>query len=105
MGYSECEDLSAIKEKRSPRHIWRIAFFGLLFLAGAYVQLNSSVKEWNDINQRSTGNICAQPSPAAKRSNYSSAYDSAEFKRRSAERLSGAVKIPTMCVHLVERRL
>ncbi|KAF8660451.1 hypothetical protein AX16_001631 [Volvariella volvacea WC 439] len=40
--------------------------------------------------------VCPQPSPAAKPSNYSSFYDSPEFAIRSAKRLSGAIQIPTM---------
>ncbi len=39
--------------------------------------------------------LCKQPSPAAKPSNWSSVFDYDEFKMDSAKRLSGAVRIPT----------
>jgi len=96
MGHPDHENLYATKEIRSPRPIWRNVFCVFLFLAGAYLHLKPSMEEWSSVDRQITGNLCAQPSPAAKRSNYSSAYDSHEFKRKSAERLSGAVKIPTM---------
>ncbi len=101
MGYPDHENLDATKEKRSPRRTWRITLFGLLVLAAVYFRLKPPLEEWSSVNGRNVGSACAQPSPAARRSNYSSVYDTPEFKQRSAERLSGAVKIPTMYVRLV----
>ncbi|KAF8660450.1 hypothetical protein AX16_001630 [Volvariella volvacea WC 439] len=40
--------------------------------------------------------VCPQPSPAAKPSNYSALYNTPEFASLSANRLSGAVQIPTV---------
>ncbi|KIY50723.1 Zn-dependent exopeptidase [Fistulina hepatica ATCC 64428] len=40
--------------------------------------------------------MCVQPYPPAARSNYSNAYDDEAFVVASAERLAGAVRIPTM---------
>lgn len=75
--------------------LWRFVLLALLFFAGVCLQ-PWFMHKWLVGDQRYTGDLCTQPSPPARRSNYSSAYDTTEFKKRSALRLSGAVKIPTM---------
>lgn len=47
-------------------------------------------------NNVSFSSTCGQPHPPAARSNFSERYDSHAFKMKSARRLAGAVKIPTM---------
>ena len=44
------------------------------------------------------GQLCVQPSPPAQPSNWSALYDHPDFAMESAQRLSGAVKIPTQLV-------
>jgi len=44
------------------------------------------------------GPLCVQPSPPAQPSNWSALYDHPDFAMESAQRLSGAVQIPTQSV-------
>jgi hypothetical protein len=41
------------------------------------------------------GLLCAQPNPPAQPSNWSTLYDDPKFAMESAQRLSGAVQVPT----------
>ncbi|KAF7775612.1 hypothetical protein Agabi119p4_4005 [Agaricus bisporus var. burnettii] len=80
-----------------PGYTWRLLLLGSLIVTGLFFQ-PWPLNRWLDNNFQAQchGSVCAQPFPPANRSTYSDAYDSPEFKKRSALRLSGAVKIPTM---------
>lgn len=82
-----------------PGYTWRLLLLGSLIVTGLFFQ-PWPLNRWLDNNFQAQchGSVCAQPFPPANRSTYSDAYDSPEFKKRSALRLSGAVKIPTMSV-------
>ncbi|KAF9443362.1 carboxypeptidase S [Macrolepiota fuliginosa MF-IS2] len=95
MGRPDHDSQFEIQDHRRRRRLWRIALFGSFVLAATYLQFGPTAGPWLAY-EHTFNDICAQPSPPAERSNYSSAYDSPEFKQKSITRLSGAVKIPTM---------
>lgn len=80
-------------------HTWRLLLLGSLIVTGFYFN-PWLLNRWLANSQRTpcSQRHCAQPNPPAKRSTYSDAYQSPEFKIKSALRLSGSVKIPTMFV-------
>lgn len=48
-----------------------------------------------DVEERAIKELCAQPQPAHKPSNWSKLYAGDDFKMQSAERLAGAIRVAT----------
>jgi hypothetical protein len=99
MGALPYYDQTPSSRQNSRGHTWRLLLLGSFIVISFYFQ-PWPLSRWLANNQQTWCNdgICAQPNPPANRSTYSDAYESSEFKKKSALRLSGAVKIPTMFV-------
>jgi hypothetical protein len=70
--------------------------FTVLFLSKSAIGLGLLAhRSWTSGARTELSGICVQPSPAGQPSNWTRLYEYDEFAEESAERLSGAVRIPT----------
>jgi hypothetical protein len=70
--------------------------FAVLFLSKSAIGLGLLAhRSWISGARTELNGICVQPSPAGQPSNWTRLYEYDKFAEESAERLAGAVRIPT----------
>ena len=97
--------INATVERESYRNSWRKA---LALLVVAFWVTMTVVRSRGSIPTRRSltlpmADVCEQPNPAALPSNLSLFTDEPGFAKAAANRLAGAVRIPTMCVPVSPR--
>lgn len=95
-------------DRKFYRHSWRMAVALLVvafWMTMSAIRLRGSIPVHPNLAM-SMANTCEQPYPAAIPSNLSLFTDGPGFAQAAANRLAGAVRIPTMCVRnlLLHRR-